>query len=169
LPNEEESVLAEGLKAIGMSDAEFAELEMTTRNLINADLDIPSVNVDLRGKVDLEKVVSLKFGEIKVRELADSSLRDKIEDSIEDVEESKGKKWRRLKRKGIVIKLFYASEISIEVEKEIDYDFGVDVEVSEVNVSASASGENRTNYKYSFRGQTSPFAVHFESVKSFIE
>ncbi|MGB0918406.1 MAG: hypothetical protein ACPGU4_12510 [Flavobacteriales bacterium] len=169
LPDEEESVLAEGLKAIGMSDAEFAELEMTTRNLINADLDIPSINVDLRGKVDLEKVVSLKFGEIKVRELADSSLRDKIEDSIEDVEEGKGKKWRRLKRKGIVIKLFYASEISIEVEKEIDYDFGVDVEVSEVAVEASASGENQTNYKYSFRGQTSPFAVHFESVKSFIE
>ena len=169
LPNSEESALAAGLKAITMSDAEFAELEMTTGNLINADLDIPSIEVDLRGKVDIEKVVSLKFGDIKVRELADSSLRDKIEDSIEDVEESKGKKWRRLKRKGIVIKLFYAAEVSIEVEKKIEYDFGVEVEISEINVGANASGDNDTNYKYSFKGRTTPFAVYFETVKSFIE
>jgi hypothetical protein len=169
LPNSEEGVLADGLKEISMSDAEFAELEMKSGTLIEADLDIPSINVDLRGKVDIEKVVNLKFGEIKVRELADSSLRDSIEDSIEDVEESKGKKWRRLKKKGIVIKLFYASQVSIEVERKIDFDLGVKVEVSEVKVSANASGEIKTNYKYSFQGQSSPFAVHFESVKSFIE
>jgi len=169
IDNAKERSMAQELKEITKSDAGFAGLEISRDFLIDADLDIPSIEFDLRGKVDIDKVTKMSFDNVQVREITDSDLRDEIEDLMEDVREGRGREWRKLKRKGIALKFFYAGDVSIEVEKKLDFDLGASVNVEEIELEVGAEGNSNTNYKYSFGSSNCPFAVYFESVREFIE
>jgi len=169
ISNDRERELAQNLKNIELSDASFAQLEITRDFMIDGDLDIPSIPVDLRGKIEIDKVVRMNYGGVKVREIIDGDVRDEIEDLMEDVKTKGGKPWRKLKRKGITLKLFYSDSVSIDVERKIDFDVNIEVEVSDVGVSIGADGNDNTKYKYSFGSNKCPFAVYFESVREFIE
>lgn len=163
--NQLETLLGE-LNGEVKASASFGELELDKKNEIQAALNIPSIGINLEGKVNTSKIISFSYEGVKVLSLKDKT-RSSIKDKIEAVRNANKKKFKKIKDIGFIEQLFYADNVVLDIDKTYEAELKASLEQLNVKVDIGASGNS--SRKFTFKGGTTcPFAAKFESVGDFV-
>lgn len=154
------------LKEVKMQDGSFAGLSIKDSFSADASLNIPSVKVNLEGKVERSKVLGFEIGKIKTKVLRDA-LRLEIETAIEQLKTSNPKEYRKkLKRLFIVEQLFYSESVTITIAKDTVVD--VDAVFADSVGKVAVGVDSHKNQLFTISGSNYPFAIDLRKVSDFI-
>lgn len=159
------------LSAIQAVEGEFAGLEISDEFSANPEFEmkLPSINLNLTGKITRNEVLNFKIGKIKKKILRDlprahvsghlENLRSNQEDYYKD----------RLKHLLLIESLFYGSEISITIDRntEINAEAVFKTTIEAMNIKPAYSQDASNNHVYTFSGSNWPFAVELVRVREF--
>jgi hypothetical protein len=162
----EAEALKKRLREVKNQVGSFAGLSIKDSFSANAALSIPSVNVNLEGKVERSKVLGFEIGKIKTRILRDA-LRLEVENAIERLKANRPKEFRRkLKHLFIVEQLFYSESVNITIAKDTDID--VDAVFADSIGKVSVGVDIHKNQVFTISGSQYPFAIDLKRVSNFI-
>ncbi|MCF6169429.1 MAG: hypothetical protein L3J31_05365 [Bacteroidales bacterium] len=166
LPGAGAKALKKSLQEVKVLDGAFADLAIKDSFSADAALSIPSVNVQLDGKVERSKVLGFEIGKIKTKVLRDA-LRLKIETAIGQLKAENPKKYRKkLKHLYLVEQLFYSESVQITIAKDTEVD--VNAIIAESVGKVSVGVDINKNQVFTITGSGFPFAVDLKKVKDFI-
>ena len=162
----EAEAMKKRLREVKNQVGSFAGLSIKDSFSANAALSIPSVNVNLEGKVERSKVLGFEIGKIKTKILRDA-LRLEVENAIERLKATNPKEFRKkLKRLFIVEQLFYSESVNITIAKDTDID--VDAVFADSIGKVAVGVDIHKNQVFTISGSNYPFAIDLKRVSDFI-
>jgi hypothetical protein len=154
---EEIEALLKELDALEPVQAQLPEVDIT--NKLGADVNISTINVKGGGELTKDKIMSVKFGDVKVKTLT-GSIRRRIKKQIDDLrDDDRGDYRQKVKRVCLIEALFYCGSVEIVIKKSMSFNPNAAFANSGVEFQAgvTASGDHR----YVFKQPDVPFAAEF--------
>lgn len=154
------------LRMVDAVHGEFAGISIKDEFSVHGDMIIPSVNVNLSGKVEQSRVKYFEIGQIQTKILRDR-LRYEIQMLIEDLIDRDRREYRQeLRDLYIAEALYYSPDIRIVVEKGTEVD--TEAAFGEVYGEMEMGYDSEKNQVFTIKGSGYPFAVDLKKIKHFM-
>ncbi len=157
--------LKDRLKEVKLYSGSFADVSIKDQFSARGEAVIPSAQLNLTGKIAMDKVKYFQIGKIDTKVLRDH-LRYEIAQMLTDYAEKNAATYRNnLKHMFVVEQLFYAGEIKIGIEKGFDVD--LELLFADTIGDLELGTDSEKNQTFTLKGSDYPFAVDLRKIARF--
>ncbi|AZI26440.1 hypothetical protein EA772_14250 [Pedobacter sp. G11] len=161
--------LIDKLTKVPMSKAFIPDIELKSKNSTDLDLNIPTIKLDLNGKIDSAKVLSFKFQGVTSKDVS-GPLKAEMNAHLDKLKNADFKKYtNKIKFCEIAVWLFYADSVVLSIDKTTGNTAEIEAEIHRlegVKVGIDNSSEKQITYTMN-GGSGCPFAAQFIKGKFF--